>query len=118
MEKDDKREDRIHNEIIVDAYGDEEVKSSWFIYMKDTLSFPFKAELMVKKRSGEKVRQKIDVLALAGDESFGHDMMVEIAYTEDIIMVPLSELQNIKAKEEVKEAIADWKYWKSRYRFL
>jgi hypothetical protein len=90
----------------------------WFIYMQDTLTFPFKAEILIKKRSGEKVKQKVDVLALAGDENFGRDMVVEVAYTEDIILAPLSELQHIKANEEVKEAIEDWKYWKSRYRFL
>jgi hypothetical protein len=35
--KDPIREDRIHNEAIVDAYGPEEKAMSWYYYLRDML---------------------------------------------------------------------------------
>jgi len=37
------REDRIHMEIIVDAYGPEEQAMGWYYYLEDKLDFPFRA---------------------------------------------------------------------------
>ena len=39
------RESRIHEEIIVDAYGPEEQAMSWYYYLEDKLQFPFHAQL-------------------------------------------------------------------------
>jgi hypothetical protein len=41
--KDPIREERIHEEAIVDAYGSEEKAMSWYYYLEGTLSFPFQA---------------------------------------------------------------------------
>jgi len=38
------RESRIHEEIIVDAYGPEEQAMSWYYYLEDKLQFPFQAQ--------------------------------------------------------------------------
>lgn len=111
MDINEEREERINYRILVDCYDEDEVKSCWFAYMQDTLSFPFTAEVSIKKRSGDQVQQTVDILGLAGDERFGNDMLVEAVYDEDIFMVYLSDLTNIKANEETIEAIADWKYW-------
>lgn len=43
--KDPIREDRIHNEAIVDAYGSEEKAMSWYYYLEDKIRFPFQAKL-------------------------------------------------------------------------
>lgn len=112
MEKDKEREERIQNEIIVDCYGDYEIKASWHTHMEDNLHFPFKADILLKKRSGEQVVQRVDVLGLASSEDFGNDMMVEVAYTEDLFLLPLSGLKKVRADEETKQAIEDWQYWK------
>ena len=37
------RENRIHEEIIVDAYGPEEQAMGWYYYLEDKLQFPFHA---------------------------------------------------------------------------
>lgn len=39
--KDPEREDRIHNEAIVDAYGPEEQAMSWYYYLENKIHFPF-----------------------------------------------------------------------------
>jgi len=38
--KDPVRENRIHEEVIVDAYGSEEKAMSWYYYLEGKLSFP------------------------------------------------------------------------------
>jgi hypothetical protein len=37
------RERRITDEIVVDAYGEEERAMSWYYYLDEQLAFPFKA---------------------------------------------------------------------------
>lgn len=41
--KDPIREDRIHQEALVDAYGSEEKAMSWYYYLESKLTFPFTA---------------------------------------------------------------------------
>src|SRR6516164_10181732 len=41
--KDPIREDRIHNEAIVDAYGAEERAMGWYYHLENQLQFPFQA---------------------------------------------------------------------------
>jgi Calcium binding len=47
--KDPIREDRIQNEVIVDAYGPEEQAMGWFYYLDDKIRFPFQAKCIVAK---------------------------------------------------------------------
>ena len=47
--KDPVREDRIHEEAIVDAYGSEEKAMSWYYYLEGKLSFPFGAKCTASK---------------------------------------------------------------------
>ena len=44
--KDPIREDRIHNEAIVDAYGAEERAMGWYYYLENQLQFPFQARCL------------------------------------------------------------------------
>jgi hypothetical protein len=46
--KDSVREDRIHNEAIVDA-GPDEQALSWYYYLEDKISFPFHAKCLAAK---------------------------------------------------------------------
>ena len=59
--KDPVREDRIHNEAIVDANGQEEQVMGWYCYLDDKIGFPFQARCIAAKvvsplRKGEIVR--------------------------------------------------------------
>lgn len=40
------REERIHNEVIVDAYGPEEQALGWYYYLENKIQFPFSARCM------------------------------------------------------------------------
>jgi hypothetical protein len=46
--KDPIREDRIHNEAIVDA-GPEEQAMSWYYYLESKISFPFQAKCIARQ---------------------------------------------------------------------
>jgi hypothetical protein len=41
--RDPVREERIHNEVVVDAYGPEEQAMGWYYYLDDKIRFPFRA---------------------------------------------------------------------------
>ena len=58
--RDPVREERIHEEIIVDAYGPEEQAMGWYYYLEDKIHFPFQAKCIASKvtsplRKGESV---------------------------------------------------------------
>ena len=47
--KDPDREDRIHNEAVVDAYGPEEQAMSWYYYLENKIHFPFQAKCIASR---------------------------------------------------------------------
>ena len=99
--RDPVREERIHEEIIVDAYGPEEQAMGWYYYLEDKIRFPFKAKCVISKvisplRKGESV----EVLGLAPEGTCSSDMLVLI-----------SQLTAISPDESTCEAIKDWHYW-------
>jgi len=44
VKKDNERENRIVDEIIVDAYGAEEQAMGWYYYLEEAIWFPFYAK--------------------------------------------------------------------------
>jgi hypothetical protein len=110
--KDPLREDRIHEEAIVDAYGPEEKAMSWYYYLEGKLSFPFRATCTASKitsplRKGEDV----EVLHMAPDEACAADMLVLVRWQGRKLAVPLAQLTAIDPDESTGEAIGDWHYW-------
>ena len=106
------REERIHNEVIVDAYGPEEQALSWYYFLEDKLRFPFPARCISAKvvsplRKGETV----EVLSMAPEDACAGDMLVLIRWQGRNVAVPLSQLVAIDADESTLEAIGDWHYW-------
>jgi len=106
------REERIHNEVIVDAYGPEEQALSWYYYLENKISFPLSARCIAAKmvsplRKGETV----EVLRLAPEDACAADMLVLIRWHGRSVAVPLSQLVAIDADESTIEAIGDWHYW-------
>jgi len=47
--KDPVREKRIHNEVIVDAYGPEEQAMGWYYCLDGKMRFPFQARCVVTR---------------------------------------------------------------------
>ena len=110
--RDPAREDRIHEEAIVDAYGPEEKAMSWYYYLEGKLSFPFHAKCTASKitsplRKGEHV----EVLRMAPDEACATDMLVLVRWQGRKLAVPLAQLTAINPDESTAEAIGDWHYW-------
>ncbi len=114
--KDPAREDRISDEIIVDANGEDEVLMGWLTYLQDNLACPFEAECIVEmKISPLRKGEKVTVLELLDDEeNLGSDFFVRIEWSGRKMGVPLAQLKPLKTPKETKQAIEDWQYWKAR----
>jgi hypothetical protein len=110
--RDPVREDRIHNEAIVDAYGPEEQAMCWYYYLDDKIRFPFLAKCITAKvvsplRKGDTV----EVRRMAPEDACSADMLVLIRWQGRKMAVPLSQLAAIDPDESTAEAIGDWHYW-------
>ena len=114
------REERIHEEVIVDCYGSEEVLMGWLTYLQDNLDCPFKAECIKEMKISPLLEgEKVTVLELLDkDEYLGADFFVLIEWMGRKMGVPLTQLKPLKVSKETKQAIEDWQYWKARgYQF-
>ena len=110
--KDPVREERIENQIIVDAYGPEEQALGWYYYLEDQLPFPFQARCRATRAvSPLKKGEIVEVRRMAPEESCTSDMLVLIRWQGRQLAVPLSQLEAIDAEESTMEALADWQYW-------
>ena len=73
---DPEREDRIHNEAIVDASPDEQAMS-WYYYLESKISFPFQAKCLATKVVSPLWKgETVEVVRMAPDEVCEHDMLV------------------------------------------
>ena len=110
--KDPVREDRIHEDAIVDAYGPEEKAMSWYYYLEGKLSFPFRARCTASKiTSPLKKGEDVEVVRMAPDEACTTDMLVMVRWQGRKLAVPLAQLTAIAPDESTEEAISDWHYW-------
>jgi hypothetical protein len=112
--RDSVREDRIHNEAIVDASPDEQVLS-WHYHLENKIHFPFRARCVAASvvsplKSGETV----EVIRMAPDHVCAHDMLVLVRWQDRKVAVPLSRLIPVDPDESTDEAIRDWHYWVAR----
>jgi len=114
------REERIANEVTVDAYGSEEVMVGWLTYLQDNLACPFHAECIAEmKFSPLRKGEKVTVLELVdADENLGGEFFVLIEWNGRKMGVPLAQLKPLKGSKETQQAVEDWQYWKARgYQF-
>ena len=110
--RDPVREDRIHNEAIVDACGPEEQAMGWYYYLEDKIRFPFQAKCILAKVVSPLLKgEAVEVQGMAPEEACARDMLVLIKWQGRTMAVPLSQLQAIKGNKATNEAIADWHYW-------
>lgn len=106
------RENRIHNEAIVDAYGPEEQALGWYYYLENKIRFPFQARCVVSKLvSPLKKGEIVEVRRLAPEDACSSDMLVFIRWQDRTMAVPLCQLAAIDPDESTEEAISDWHYW-------
>jgi len=109
--RDPVREDRIHNEAIVDA-GPDEQALSWYYYLENKIRFPFQAKcLAATVVSPLKKGETVEVVRMASDDVCEHDMLVLVRWQGGKLAVPLSQLVAVDPDESTDEAIGDWHYW-------
>lgn len=110
--KDSIREERIHDEAIVDAHGPEEQAMGWYYYLESKLTFPFMARCAVSRTvSPLKKGELVEVRRMAPEDICSSDMLVRIRWQNRNLAVPLSQLVAVDPDEATAEAIADWHYW-------
>ena len=106
------RESRIHEEIIVDAYGPEEQAMSWYYYLEDKLQFPFHAQCVASvPTSPLRKGDTVEIRKMAPEDNCASDMLVMTRWKNRNIAVPLSQLKAIDVDESTTQAIEDWRYW-------
>ena len=106
----------IEDEIVVDANGDDEVFMGWYYFMMETLEFPFKAVVPIKKRNGKTEEHTVEVVEDATDaERFKcQAYYVNVDYEGVLMKVEVADLKPINASEETLKAIDVWKYWHAK----
>src|ERR1700758_3165094 len=110
--KDPIREERIHNEIVVDAYGAEEQAMGWYYYLEDKIRFPFQAECVVAKVVSPLLKgETVEVQGMAPEDACSADMLVLIRWQGRSMAVPWSHLLPIKGNKAPTEALAAGPYW-------
>ena len=110
--KDPLREDRIHNEAIVDAYGPEERAMGWYYYLENQLQFPFQARCIAANILSPLCEgETVEVLRMAPEVSCSAHMLVLIRWQSRKLAVPLSQLTAIDVGRPTADAISDWHYW-------
>ena len=106
------REDRIREEIIMDAYGPEEQAMGWYYYLEGKIRFPFHAQCIASlPTSPLRKGDSVEVRRLAPEDTCSKDMLVMTSCNRRNIVVPLSQLRPIDVDESTIQAIEDWHYW-------
>lgn len=115
-ERDETIEERIEMEIVVDCYDEYEQAAGWYVYLQDTPSYPFQAEVIHKRRTSPlKVGQRVEVIGVGDqDDCSLSEMWVDIDWRGEPLSVPLEQLKPVDADEETTQAVDDWHYWLAR----
>ena len=96
IKKDEAREERIHMEIIVDAYNEQERAMGWYYYLEDTLNTPFTTRCIAKRAvSPLRVGDEIEVIGMPPEEECEREMFVMIRWEKEGLAVPLSQLRSL-----------------------
>src|SRR5260370_15665788 len=89
LKKDPIREDRIHNEAIVDAYGPEERAMGWYYYLENQLRFPFEARCIAARIVSPLSKgETVHILRMAAEDACSADMLVLIRWQGRTMAVP------------------------------
>jgi hypothetical protein len=111
--RDEEREDRIHNEIIVDANGSDEQVMGWYYYLQDSIS-PFTATCTVKRATSPlKPGDEVEVTGVGELDDCQREMLVTVRWArKSDSAVPLAQLEPTGDVDDVtREAVEDWLYW-------
>ena len=107
-----RREERIEQEIVVDAYTPDERAMGWYYYLERKLRFPFMATCAKRRATSPfKIGESLSVAGLAPEEDCRSEIIVLTEWHGRALGVPLAQLRPRKVNADTKEAIEDWRYW-------
>jgi len=110
--QDKKREQRIQQEIVVDAHNAEEQAMGWYYYLEDQLGFPFRAKCIAPRAiSPLRKGQEVEVVGLAPAEECEQEMFITVTWEDRSLPVPLAQLKTTQADKATRQAVEDWHYW-------
>ena len=113
--KDEARERRIIDEIVVDAYDETERALGWYYYLEEQLQFPFHARCNRSHPVSPLRRdEEVEVVKMPPEEVCQSEMFVTIEWENRTFAVPLSQLEALEADAETMQGIEDWRYWKKQ----
>jgi hypothetical protein len=113
--QDEGRDQRIEQEIIVDAYGPEEQAMGWYYYLEEKLHFPFRAKCLAPRATSPlRKGQEVEAIDLASAEECEHEMFVTVTWEDRKLALPLAQLEPMRTDKGTREAIKDWHYWVER----
>ena len=106
------RDERIDNEVIVDAYGPEEQALGWFYYLERSMHFPVQARCSEERTiSPLQVGETVRVVGLPDEYDCMCEMIVRVEWMDREFGVSLTQLAIVDADSETEQAVADWHYW-------
>ena len=84
------REQRIDDEVIVDAYDSTERAMSWYYYLEAKLRFPFAASCMARRQSSPlKVGERVKVVGMTSEDECMLEVRVMVTWSKAKLSVPL-----------------------------
>jgi hypothetical protein len=112
---DEEREQRIHMEIIADAYGPEEQAMGWYCYLQEHLQFPFLTTCIARRATSPlRVGDEVEVVGMAPEEECAHQMFVLMPWERETLAAPLSQLEVIHGDGLTQQAVEVWHYCAAR----
>lgn len=127
FETEPEREERIQQEIILDADGDEAIAACWYKYLSKNLNFPFLAMVQTHKKrnpsggmgySSSPVRLLgMAPLARCTTQQMWAIGVPYIGSGKTPFHFLLTDLQSIDADKSREQALSDWMYWNRNHDF-
>ena len=115
VDKNEEREKRIRMEIVVDAYDRHERAIGWYIYLEETIRFPFEAQCIEEREvSPLEEGETAQVVGMSSVKASESEMVVTIEWMDRELGVPLAQLEPIDVDPDTEQAVADWHYWDRR----
>jgi hypothetical protein len=109
--QDKQREQRIQQEIVVDAHDADEQAMGWYNYLEEHLRFPFRAKCIAQRAiSPLRKGQEVAVVGLAPAEECDREMFISVTWEQRTLAVPLAQLEPIQTDKVIRQAVQDWHY--------
>ena len=88
------RDNRIENEIVVDAHDSEERAMGWYYYLEGQMHFPFTAKcIRARPISPLHVGDDVELTGMAPEDECGHEMFVMMRWEKKGLAVPLAQIK-------------------------